>query len=296
MALAQAGATVRILARRSPASDFCPGLELQIVRGDLEDRPALAALTTGAVAVVHAAGLIKAKNAGAFLRANRDGAEAMARSARRYAPSARFILVSSLAARAPWLSDYAASKRAGEEMARAAYAKAPEQLIILRPPAIYGPWDRETLKIFKTASRGIVPIFGQSRVTCIHAADAAATIARLALGEGEAGLYGLADGNPTGYLFSDIMRQAARATGARRPLCIQMPPALLLAGGHVSGCWAALTGRPVIFTAGKAREMLYPDWSMRPEETLPAAMHRPEIDLVSGFRDTVSWYRANGWF
>lgn len=293
-ALSREGAQVRILARREPAHDLWRGLAFDVVRGSLEDMRALERLTTGADAIVHVAGLIKAKNRAEFLRTNQDGTRAIAQITRQHAPDARFIAVSSLAAREPQLSDYAASKRAGEEAARAVYDNAPNQLVIVRPPAIYGPWDRETLTIFKAASHPIVPVFGSGRAAIIHVADAAGAIARLAMGAGGAGLYALADTNPAGYTMAEIVGDAARAVG-KSPRFLRVSDRALLTAGNLSSLWGRLRGRAQIFNAGKAREMLHPDWSVGPNEALPPEIYQSRIGISEGFRDTAAWYKAAKW-
>lgn len=293
-ALAHEGARIRILARRDPADDIWPGASLEVVPGGLEDEQALARLTAGADAVVHVAGLIKAGDRATFLRTNRDGTRAVAQAARRHAAAARFVAVSSLAAREPQLSAYAASKRAGEEAARAVYAGALDRLTIVRPPAIYGERDRETLVIFKAAARPVVPLFGSGRVALVHVADAAAAVARLAMDDGTAGLYALADPNPAGYSMREILGEAARAVGGE-PHFVPLPGRILAAAGLASAAWGRLCGRAPIFSADKAREMLHPDWSVSAEELLPAAVYRSEIGIIEGFRRTVAWYRAAGW-
>lgn len=293
-ALVHDGARVRVLTRRDPAHELWHDLALEVVRGRLEDTAALEQLVSGADAVVHAAGLIKARDRGEFLRANRDGTMAMAQTARRHAPDARFVAVSSITAREPRISDYAASKQAGEEAARGAYADTPDRLVIARPPAIYGPWDRGSLAIFKTASHRIVPVFGSGRIAIIHVSDAAAAIARLAMGAGEAGTYTLADPNPTGYRMAELLTEAARALG-NSPHFLQVPDRALLAAGTMSAWGGRLRGHAPIFTTGKAREMLHPDWSVPAHEALPATIHRPSVGLTEGFRGTVAWYRSAGW-
>ena len=299
-ALARDGARVRMLARR-PANlehwarhELWRGVALDVVPGHLEDMRALERLTTGADAVVHAAGAIKARDRAAFLRTNGDGTRAVAEASRRCAPDARFVAVSSLAAREPQLSDYAASKRAGEAAALAAYGDAPDRLVIVRPPAIYGPGDRETLAIFKAASRAVVPVFGSGRAAIIHVADAAAAIARLALGAGEAGRYSLSDTNPGGYGLAELLSEAGRAVG-RTPRFVRIPDGILLAAGTASAWWGRLGGQAPIFTAGKAREMLHPDWSVAAADALPAGIYQAKIGISEGFRQTVAWYRAAGW-
>ena len=292
-ALADEDAGVRVLARRELPPDLWPDAET--VAGDLDRAAALEWLVAGCDAVVHGAGLTAAPDRNAFFRVNRDGTERIARIARDAAPDARFVLVSSLAARAPWLSDYAASKRAGEDAARAIYADAPDKLVIVRPPAIYGPGDLGTLAIFRAAQHPIVPVFGDGHIALVHVTDAAASLARLAMGDGTAGLYALADPNPGGYRMIDILGEAAGAL-QNRPRFVRLPGMVLKAAGHLSGWWGRLHGRAPIFNAGKAREMLHPDWSVAPQELLPLPVYRARIGIRQGFHDTVAWYLAEGWF
>ena len=141
------GSDVCALMRRPPLHPHWQDITPQIVPGDLNDTSALARLVDGADAVIHAAGLIRRA---IWPRFRRSIAMVLApwqsRAASR--PFARFVAISSLAAREPQLSHYAASKREGENALRDIYADAPQQLVIVRPPAIYGPWDTETLISF----------------------------------------------------------------------------------------------------------------------------------------------------
>ena len=292
-ALARSGARIRLLARRDPAHTFWQGIPFDVVAGDLEDLNALEKLTTGADVVVHMAGLIKARSR-EFMRVNRDGARAVAEATMRYAPGALFIATSSLAAREPKLSQYAASKRAGEDAVRTVFAHAPGQLVIVRPPAIYGPWDRETLAIFKAASHAIAPVLGSGRIAIVHADDAAGAIASLAIGAKNGGSYALADINPAGYSTTELLREAARALG-NTPRLFRVPSPMLVAAGFASQAWGGVSRRTPIFTSGKVRELLHPDWSVAPDELLPVAIYRSKIGIREGFATTAAWYKAAGW-
>ncbi|MEM1313914.1 MAG: NAD(P)-dependent oxidoreductase, partial [Pseudomonadota bacterium] len=207
-----AGWRLRALTRRDPRLDIGPE-PVELVLGDLDRPDALAALTRGADAVVHVAGVIRGRRPEDFLPVNRDGTAALARAWREGAPSALFVLVSSLAARAPRISPYAASKRAGEDAAQEIVGEA---LRVLRPAAVYGPGDRETLSLFKAARMPVQPMLGppQGRVALVHAADVAAAVLAAASGA-PAGLYEVADPSPEGYAWSRIVEQACRAVGAR---------------------------------------------------------------------------------
>src|SRR3546814_14244242 len=64
----------------------------------------------------------------------------------------RFVHVSSLAAREPELSAYGRSKAESEKL----MAESGLDWAIVRPPAVYGPGDRESLELFRMAARGLV--------------------------------------------------------------------------------------------------------------------------------------------
>jgi len=287
-ALADDGWRIRILARRLPVSPFWAGLEPQVIPGDLDDERALGRLCAGAQAVVHGAGLISGPRA-QLDRVNVDGARRMARAA---SPQARFILVSSLAAREPALSGYAASKRAGEE---AAHEILGERLVVARPPAIYGPGDRETLRFFELAERApVLPVLHpQARVALIHVEDAARQIAALAAPGADAGTFALADSRPGGYAWRELMQTIADVAGKPR-LMLHVPGQalfLLAAGSMIGEGWR---GGTAALTFGKVRELTHRDWGIRPHETAPNAP-QARFDLRAGFAHTLNWYRKNGW-
>jgi len=285
--LAGDGWDVRILARRE-TDGLWPGLAVEAVRGALDQPEALRRLCEGAAAVVHGAGLIKARTRAAFYAANAAGAGGVAEAARDVAPDAAFVLVSSLAAREPSLSDYAGSKREGEAAVRGVLG---ERFTIARPPAVYGPGDVETLALFKAAAKSpVLPVLSPAaRIALIHVADAARQIATMAQGGLTGRTVTLSDARPEGYGWSDIMSAAAEAVG-RPPRQVRVPGALIR--GLALG--AGLFGDPPMFTPGKARELLHPDWTVAPEERWADAP-APRFNLKTGFADTVNWYRQEGW-
>jgi nucleoside-diphosphate-sugar epimerase len=286
--LARRGWRVRALARGAPDAGLWGDARPQIERGDLADGAALERLASGADVVIHVAGLIKAQDRDAFMLVNETGAARMATAAR--AVGAPMVLISSLAAREPALSDYAASKAAGEAAARAAYGG---PLTILRPPAVYGPGDTETLALFRLAARApILPMPGDTaaRLALAHVADVGAQIVQLAE-RPTPGTWTVAGAKAGGYGWREIFLTAAGVMG-RRPSLLPLPAWALGAAGWVSDQAAAATGKPAIFGAGKVRELLHPDWSVSAEEQLPGAPPA-RFDLASGFNDAVTWYRAH---
>ena len=282
------GWRVRALIRRSADGEALQAIGAETVMGDLADAVSLARLTDGAAVSVNCAGLIKARNDADFLAVNRDGAACFAAAA-----PGRVIHVSSLAARSPELSDYAASKRAGEAAAREA---AGTRLAIARPPVIYGPRDRETLALFRLAMKAPlapIPARPAARLALAHVDDAAEAIIDLMERPELAGVYAIGGDRPAGYAWGEIIDAAFAAVGRRAPPA-QVPAWSLRLAALVSEVAASLRGRPAVFTRGKAREMLHDDWSVRPDEIFPGAP-RARFPLAAGFADAVGWYRRAGW-
>jgi uncharacterized protein YbjT (DUF2867 family) len=286
-ALAQDGWTPRVLVRRDPIHPVWRDFNVDVVAGDLRTPGALARLSEGAEVVVHVAGLIKARSLDAFNAVNRDGALAAAQAARE--AGARFLLVSSLAAREPTLSNYAASKRAGED---AVLADSPDTLIV-RPPAIYGPGDTETLEVFKlAASSPVLPVLSPtSRVAMIHVHDAASQLAAYCKNP-VSGLVELSDVRRDGYTWAEIMSTAASVMG-RKPSLVRLPRAGVMAAGALADAWSFASQTPTVFGLGKARELLHADWT---PSSAPMAEGVPSVfGLFDGFAHTVDWYRKQGW-
>lgn len=291
--LAAAGWNLRILVRRDPADAQWAGLDIDVVQGSLDQRDALRRLVTGVDAVIHLAGCIKAPHRDDYLRANRDGCGDLAGAIAAHAPEAHLLLVSSLAAREPALSDYAFSKRAGEQ---AATDRLGERVSVLRPPAVYGPGDRETLAFFQLAALRWVPLLGSAdaRSAVIHVDDLAAAMVAM-IERGASGRVEVpSDATPAGYSWRQIMQAAAEAIGAHPRGFVELPYSLLR-----SVAWAGDLGRRLgqanMLSSDKLRELRHRDWSVAPAERLQLDAWSPRYGLHDGFADAVVAYRRLGW-
>lgn len=284
-ALAAQGDAVFVLVRRSPAEPL--DATVTMVEGALDRQDSLQRLCEGADVVVHGAGLIKARSREAFFAANCEGSRRLAEAC----GSASVVMISSLAAREPQLSHYAASKRAGEDAARAVLG---DRLTVMRPPAIYGPGDVETFALFRAVAKGpVAPLLNPAaRIAMIHAADAARQIAAMTRAPSPGATVSLSDARPDGYRWAEIIDAACEAVG-RRPPRLPVPDVAVHLAAFVSERFGGRSGAPMI-TSGKARELLHGDWSV-PLEARWSAAPEPQFTLKSGFVDTVAWYCAQGW-
>jgi nucleoside-diphosphate-sugar epimerase len=287
-ALARRGFKLRLLVRRWSPLPSLEGVAADMVLGDLLDEAALKRLVEGVDAVVHAAGLIKARQPSDFFAVNRDGTALLSA----LAPEATFLLLSSLAAREPQLSSYAASKRAAEEVV----AGRSGPWLTVRAPAVYGPGDRETLAYFKAVARGLAPRprVADARLSLIHVADLAEALA-LALDQPPPpSTYEIDDGRDGGYSYRDMADAAGRALG-RRPLSLAVPRSVMAAIAQVNAIGHSLGGPVRILTPGKVAEIFHSDWRAHDQRLAAALGFRPRFDLATGFGETILWYRRQGW-
>lgn len=292
--LAAAGWRIRVLARSMPPTGALGETPVEVVPFDLTRAEDMPAALAGADAVVHLAGAIKARDRETFMRINADGTEAVARAWQRACPDAAFICVSSMAARMPGLSPYAASKGAAEERLQAVAGQG--RHAILRAPAVYGPGDRETLAIFRLAALPIQPLLGgpEARLCLIHARDLARAITALLETPLAGEIWEVSDARTGGYGWRELTAEAATALG-RRPAAFRLPAPLLRAVGRFGDLGGRLRGKAEMLTSAKVRELLHPDWSSSPERQPPRAVFAPEIGIAEGFRETIQWYREKNW-
>lgn len=292
-ALATSGWRVRLLMRRDPVVPEWRTLRPEVVAGQVGDAAALERLVEGADAVIHLAGLIKAARRAHFFAVNRDGAAAIAEITSRVAPQAHFLHVSTLAAREPGLSDYAASKRAGEDAVRTLLGN---RATVLRPPAVYGPGDRESLVFFQLARKRKVPLVGrpQARAAMIHGDDLASLMVALLAEAPSGAVLAAADDRPEGYSWKDVFAAAAHAVGNAQPHFFQAPMPLLRMAALVGDIGRGF-GSPNMLSSQKLRELLHPDWSVNETERARPKGWAPRFTLDGGFADAVAWYRAAGW-
>ncbi|HZP98925.1 MAG TPA: NAD-dependent epimerase/dehydratase family protein [Reyranella sp.] len=287
-ALARHGWKLRVLVRRWAPLPSLAGVEAELTFGDLGDEAALRRLVDGVDAVVHAAGLIKARRPADFFTVNRDGTRRLSA----LAADKLFVLLSSLAAREPQLSSYAASKRAAEEVVAAHSSP----WLAIRAPAVYGPGDRETLTYFRAVDRGWAPEprVANARLSLIHVADLAEALALALDRRPGPSVYEIDDGQKGAHSYADmaVAAQAALGRPARR---VAIPHSVLRAIAGLNTLRQACGAAPQILTAGKAAELFHPDWAIHDRRLADHLSFAPRFDLAAGFADTVRWYRAHKW-
>ncbi|OPY89392.1 MAG: 3 beta-hydroxysteroid dehydrogenase/Delta 5--_4-isomerase [Syntrophus sp. PtaU1.Bin208] len=257
------------------------------IPGDLEDGESLRRLVAGVDAVVHCAGIVRGATRRDFEKINVEGAARLVSAAREQYPEPRFFFISSLAAREPHLSHYAASKRKGERTLAA--DAGPMPWVIFRPTAVYGPGDRELLPVFRWMCRGIAPVIGSpgKRISLLYVEDLAeAVLCCLKRGADRGRTYEVHDGHAGGYSWEDIIDVVARVNG-RKIHRIKVPLSLARLGAAFNLVAARLLGRAPMLTPGKVNELVHPDWVGDNAALTGDTGWLPRVSLEEGLRQTL---------
>ena len=257
------------------------------IAGDLSTRDALERLVDGVDAVIHVAGAISGRTAAEFEIGNVAGTLAMLAAATAGGIH-RFVHVSSLAAREPKLSLYGGSKARAEELVHSSGL----DWAIVRPPAVYGPGDRETLELFRMARLGIMLMPPKGRVSVIHADDLSRLLLALAGAAAPSNiLIEPDDGKAGGWTHREFARALAQSVGAKAAV-ISSPGILLRLAARAD---QLLRGEKAKLTVDRAAYFSHRNWVVEPKRAAPPQLWRAQIETIHGLKDTAEWYRSQGW-
>ena len=308
--LAREGHAVRALVRKSSNRKFLatiPGLEF--AEGSVEQKDLVDAAVAGVDAIVHSAGLVKARNKEEFFACNVQGTANLLDAAKKHAPNlTRFVFVSSLAAVGPSsdgtpvlasrppspVTEYGRSKLAAERAVLAVKDELP--VTVIRPPLIYGPRDNETFAFFQSVSRGVLPILGDGKNTLsvVYAADAAAACVRAISAQVPSGsTYFVDDGNV--YVWRDALADVERAVGRRAFVRVGIPLGVLRAAAALSEAYGKLNNKAVMLTRDKIHELSEKHWVCSSELARKELGWEPKVNWREGTALAAEWYRANRW-
>jgi nucleoside-diphosphate-sugar epimerase len=305
-ALVEQGWKVRLLVRNSARASggLLENLPVETVAGDLSEGGIPQSALAGVDAILHIAGLTKARTLEDYREVNVRGTERLLAAAGRAAPDAMFLTVSSLAAAGPAadgrpvrdsdpsrpISWYGVTKREGEQ-AVARNWKGP--WVAFRPGVIYGPGDRGLFEYFRMAARGWVPVpVRQARVQILGVDQVALAVVRAAARRDLSGTRFLSDPEPV--RLGELAAMIARLP--RRPArLVGIPNAAVRLLGIFETAVERVSGRSRPFNADKAKEILAGDWlcdsaPLRKELDLPTP-----VPLEQGLRATWDWYLGAGW-
>ncbi|OGU30532.1 MAG: hypothetical protein A2X67_00715 [Ignavibacteria bacterium GWA2_55_11] len=301
------GLRVRCIVRPGrTVGTWIDGLPLDVVEADLTASTSLDAAFENVDTVIHVAGVTKAKRERDYMHGNVDATSSLLRAAGR-AGVRRFTFISSQTVAGPSpdgrplteddpcrpLTAYARSKRECELMCLDAATSIP--MTIIRPSAVYGPRDRDTLEMFRWVRYGIRPVIGSADKTLslVHVRDLVEGIFAATFDNRGAGrLYFVADSEP--YRFDNIIEALSRVMN-KQPVAIHFPSGLLFTVAAIVQGVSFFGTRPAVLSIDKARDMIQSHWVCNPNRIAQEIGFRSILRVSEGFQETYDWYRANRW-
>lgn len=304
--LLQNGWKVRCLIRETSSLRFLGHGEIEFSIGTLDDKTSLKNSLKGVSTVFHLAGRIKGKNREDYFKTNQEGTRNLLETVRdSNIKLDQFILVSSLAAAGPSpdghllnedeaarpVSIYGESKLAAEREAEHFSNDIP--ITILRPPAVYGPRDTETLRLIKLAGSRLrcIPGGDKNIFSALHVTDLiAALLLASRRNSPRLRVYFIGDGNEYNWseAFSIIRENLEKSSFA---ITIPWGPALA-----TIEILARIFPRSTAgFYLDKINEMNHNYWVCNINRAQNELGFKPKYTLREGLRDTIHWYQQAGW-
>ncbi len=307
--LSKRGDSVRALVRRTSNRKHLEKLpNVEFLEGGVEEADRVREAVDGVDAIVHAAGLVKARNTDEFFAINVGGTSNLIQAARSGGRTGkRFVFVSTLVACGPSADGlpvsgeqenpdnaYGRSKLAAEKVVLS--AKSDLHVVILRPGAVYGPRDGEIFEVFKSIQRGLLPLVadGTAKGSWVYATDCAEACLRAIDADVPSGSIYFVDDGCGPLTQKQLFADAEKAMGRRALVRPNLPVSVLMTVARGVEVFGRLTNRPVMLTREKAN-MLLQHWVCSSEETRRELGWEPKVPWNEGVVRAVAWYRENGW-
>jgi nucleoside-diphosphate-sugar epimerase len=168
-------------------------------------------------------------------------------------------------------------------------------VVIIRPPAIYGPRDRDFLPLFRAAARGFYPVSaggpGLQSFTYVDDVVNGASLAGTRNVPSGSTYFVASHEITTWKAVGSVLENALSRPIRYIPVPLWIVP---LAGvfGEVSN---RLFGTKLTVDRNKAMEGRFPHWTCLPALAERELGYQASVDLSEGINRTLRWYRDAGW-
>jgi nucleoside-diphosphate-sugar epimerase len=306
-ALVRRGYEVTCLVRRTSQLGELERLGVHLVAGDCRDKPSLEKAIDRMDFVFHLATVIHAQNWAAYYQTNFLGTRnLLAACAERNPGLKKFVFVSSISAAGPSkegrpskesdspspISGYGRSKLLAEEAVSEYKDRFP--MVILRPPNVLGPRQKELFESIKLIKRRILPLLGtgEPQTSLCYVGDVVDALILAAENKEATGkVYFLADPKP--YAWTEITGAIAETLGVRF-FILKVPFSLQMLAAWVSEIAARLRGTsPLLVRESVIASRKY-FWVYDSSKIERELGFRPKVGLKEELYKTIDWYKQRG--
>ncbi|MBF0456943.1 MAG: NAD(P)-dependent oxidoreductase [Nitrospirae bacterium] len=300
--LIRRGYNVSCLIRNTSMQSWLEGFPVTLIEGDCRAIDSLKDCIGDFDYIFHLAGLTKASSPAEFYCTNARGTSSFIDMvAKNNKKIKRFVNLSTLAATGPCrngvpqdassepepVSDYGKSKLEGEQCVLRYKDDIP--VTIIRPPAVYGPRDKDMFVVFKMIQHGVFPHWGESYYSMIYVEDLARAIADVVNTDKTIGkTYYLSDCNI--YSNCDIANAIAEELDCHY-LKVKVPKFLM----HPIASISEKISKHSIINSDKIRELNFTHWVCNSDEAVKDFDFDPKVCLKEGIKWTANWYKIHKW-
>jgi dihydroflavonol-4-reductase len=306
--LLEKGYEVKCLTRKSSNLRWLKNLNVEIICGSFFDESSLKKAVEDVDYVFHIAGAVMSKTKQGFYISNQLSTKNLVEACIKYNKNLkRFIYLSSGTACGPNhsgrpnvetddcnpITTYGKSKIAAEKELLQRSQDLP--ITIIRPSAIYGPRDEAIYQYFLAVSKGLVSLIGFSDkyVSLIHSHDLVNGIVLAAESDKSVGeIYNIS--SEKHYSWKEIGAVCQKVIG-RKTFTLRLPHFIVYASGAVSQLLGYLSPKGAVFNIEKAKDFTQKYWMFSPEKAVKDLGYKQEKSLEDGIRETIEWYKKNGW-
>ena len=306
--LVNRGYSVRCMIRSSTKLEYVKGLPVEFAKADFDDPESLDRAVDGVEYIFHIGGVTKSKDKEGYYRGNTLSTKNLLDSAARSNRNVRrFLFASSLTAVGPGngsnpvdeatpchpITTYGRSKMEAEKECISRFGELP--ITIIRPPAVYGPRDRDVFAFFNSVSKHIVPLsgFGKKILSFVHAFDLVdGMISAVENPRGAGQIYFIS--NDETYTWETLGKLAMKYLKTWA-VPVRIPHAILYSIAAINQTIAAIGGRPALINIEKARDGAQSNWTCSSMKARNELGFRCSLSLEEGVEGSIRWYRENGW-
>jgi nucleoside-diphosphate-sugar epimerase len=302
------GYELRCPVRKTSDLRWLAGVPFEKIECDLASGANIERAVEGVDFIYHLAGVTKAKTKEGYYQGNQIATRNLLEATLKRNPRLkRFIHISSQTVSGPSLNGtvvneetpchpittYGLSKYEAEKECRKAMSQLP--ITIVRPPTVYGPRDKDVFEFFNTMKKGLQPMVGMhdKYVSMIHVKD-------LVRGIVLAGEHPDATGktyfisSEKYYNWKEVGAITAKVMG-KKALRLRIPEWGVYVIATFAEFFALFSSKPALINFEKARDMVQDAWTCDTTRARTELGFKEEFTLEEGIKNTVEWYKKEGW-
>ena len=300
--LVKRGYKVTCLSRQTSNLKWIEPLNIKFVKGDCTKRESLLEAVADFDYIFHIAGITKSCSSDDFFSMNARGTENLIRTVAEKIPKLkRFIYLSSLAASGPSpdgkpveedvnpapVSDYGRSKLEGEKAVLQYKDTLP--ITVLRPPAVYGPRDKDMLVLFKMIKKGFFFDMGKCYYSLLYVDDLVQGIILAAENKAAEGkIYFVCDN--TFYTGEEIAKAISSALNVKA-IPLKIPKYIMPLFAYIS----ERINKQGIINRDRIKDFRHSHWICNAQKAREEIGFMPKVGIKEGIKWTADWYRIHRW-